>query len=31
MKPMYGLIGNPVAHSMSPDIHNAALEDLSLE
>ena len=31
MKPMYGLIGNPVAHSMSPDIHNAALKDLSLE
>ena len=31
MKPIYGLIGNPVAHSMSPDIHNAALKDLSLD
>ncbi|MFT0800087.1 shikimate dehydrogenase [Bacillus swezeyi] len=31
MKPIYGLIGNPVAHSMSPDIHNAALQDLSLD
>ncbi|MDA7026865.1 shikimate dehydrogenase [Bacillus sp. CLL-7-23] len=31
MKPIYGLIGNPVAHSMSPDIHNAAFQDLSLD
>jgi shikimate dehydrogenase len=31
MKKLYGVIGNPIAHSMSPDIHNAALKDLGLD
>ncbi|MFS0655231.1 shikimate dehydrogenase [Bacillus sp. 179-C3.3 HS] len=31
MKPLYGLIGNPVGHSMSPDIHNAALKDAGID
>lgn len=30
MKHLYGLIGNPVSHSMSPDIHNSAFQDLNL-
>ncbi|WP_437131569.1 shikimate dehydrogenase [Bacillus atrophaeus] len=31
MKQLYGVIGNPIGHSMSPDIHNAALKDLGLD
>lgn len=31
MKPLYGLIGYPVGHSMSPDIHNAALKDAGID
>ncbi|MDU0154398.1 shikimate dehydrogenase [Bacillus cabrialesii] len=31
MKKLYGVIGNPIAHSMSPDIHNASLKDLGLD
>ncbi len=31
LKPLYGLIGNPVGHSMSPDIHNAALKDAGID
>ncbi|MEG7281032.1 shikimate dehydrogenase [Bacillus sp. 0909A] len=31
MKKLYGVIGNPIAHSMSPDIHNEALKDLGLD
>ena len=29
--PVYGVVANPVAHSMSPAIHNAALAALGLE
>ncbi|MEC1580300.1 shikimate dehydrogenase [Bacillus subtilis] len=31
MKKLYGVIGNPIGHSMSPDIHNASLKDLGLD
>ncbi|MGE6629226.1 shikimate dehydrogenase [Bacillus sp. NPDC077027] len=31
MKSLYGLIGNPVGHSMSPDIHNVALRDAGID
>ncbi|MGG0158759.1 shikimate dehydrogenase [Bacillus velezensis] len=30
MKQLYGVIGNPIGHSMSPDIHNAALQDKNI-
>lgn len=30
MKINYGIIGNPVAHSLSPDMHNAAFKRLKL-
>jgi shikimate dehydrogenase len=28
---VYGIIGNPVAHSLSPDMHNSAFEALGLD
>ena len=28
---IYGIIGNPVAHSLSPDMHNSAFESLGLD
>ena len=28
---MFGIIGNPVAHSRSPAIHNAAFQDAGLD
>lgn len=31
MKKLYGVIGNPIYHSMSPDIHNASLKDFGLD
>ncbi|MCY7917754.1 shikimate dehydrogenase [Bacillus vallismortis] len=31
MKKLYGVIGNPIGHSMSPDIHNSSLKDLGLD
>ncbi|MBU1139662.1 MAG: shikimate dehydrogenase, partial [Proteobacteria bacterium] len=27
---LYGIVGNPVAHSLSPAMHNAALADLDI-
>ena len=30
-KTTYGLIGNPVAHSLSPFIHNTAFKELGVE
>jgi shikimate dehydrogenase len=31
MKKVYGVIGDPIGHSMSPDIHNDAFENLGID
>ncbi|WP_050615843.1 shikimate dehydrogenase [Bacillus testis] len=31
MKQLYGVIGNPIAHSMSPDMHNDAFQDQGID
>jgi shikimate dehydrogenase len=31
MKKIYGIIGDPVAHSLSPVMHNAAFEKLGVD